>query len=477
MGCVSSAQVEPRVSATNKAIERQIRKDKKEMDNHIKVLLLGPGESGKSTILKQFRYLYGNGFSDIEVQVFRSAIVVNLITCLQSLIAAMDNLKIPYGFDPNLPSENLEAVLTLANDADRRQTNVTTTLLPNDQQHSQKQQQQSASMLSGSSSFSAPSEEEEVIVSKETSSEAKELSGTSLPSTENGSLSKHSACLIAQCAKARYEAIKRIAQPLPENPVSRAVARVKGINLIFGLQREESLPSDIAECASAIWNDAGVQYCYTRSNEFQLIDCCKYLVENASRICAPGYAPVDSDILQARIMTTAVTEHNFIIQHQKFSIFDVGGQRSQRKKWAAYFDGCNAIIFVIAISCYDQLCFEDHTTNRMVEALNVFGSICNHPLFNKTDMILFLNKMDLFTVKIATKPIRDYFSDYTGDATSVDENAAYFVNRCIGLNKYPNDKDIYPHFTSATDTKQITKVLITVAHCILSKILKDIDLL
>ncbi|KAI8835827.1 guanine nucleotide binding protein, alpha subunit [Chytriomyces cf. hyalinus JEL632] len=476
MGCVSSAQVEPHVSATHKAIERQIRKDKKEMETHIKVLLLGPGESGKSTILKQFRYLYGNGFSDIEVQVFRSAIIVNLITCIQTLITAMENLKIPYGFDPSLPLENLEAALTLANEGDRRQTNATTTLLPTDQQQSQ-QQQQSTSMLSGLSSASASSEDEDGIVSKGSSSEVKDVSSTSLASTENGNRSKHCARLIAQCAKARYEAIRRTEGPLPENPVSKAVARVKGINLIFGLQREESLPPDIAKCVSVIWNDPGVQYCYTRSNEFQLIDCCKYLADNASRICAPGYAPLDDDILQARIMTTAVAEHNFVIQHQRFSIFDVGGQRSQRKKWAAYFDGCNAIIFVIAISCYDQLCFEDYSTNRMVEALNVLGSICNHPLFKKTDMILFLNKMDLFTIKLATKPIRDFFSDYTGDATSVDDNAAYFVNRCISLNKYPNDKDIYPHFTSATDTKQIAKVLMTVAHCILSKILKDIDLL
>jgi len=45
-----------------------------------------------------------------------------------------------------------------------------------------------------------------------------------------------------------------------------------------------------------------------------------------------------------------------------FSIFDVGGQRSERRKWIHIFDDVNAIIFVVAISEYDQKIREDNAT-------------------------------------------------------------------------------------------------------------------
>jgi guanine nucleotide-binding protein subunit alpha len=39
---------------------------------------------------------------------------------------------------------------------------------------------------------------------------------------------------------------------------------------------------------------------------------------------------------------------------------DVGGQRSERKKWLHYFDNVTAVLFVVAISGYDQVLIEDH---------------------------------------------------------------------------------------------------------------------
>ena len=55
-----------------------------------------------------------------------------------------------------------------------------------------------------------------------------------------------------------------------------------------------------------------------------------------------------------------------------------------------------AVLFVAALSEYDQVLFEDEQTNRMAEALNIWDEICNSKWFTKTAMILFLNKRDLF---------------------------------------------------------------------------------
>ena len=80
--------------------------------------------------------------------------------------------------------------------------------------------------------------------------------------------------------------------------------------------------------------------------------------------------------------------------------FDVGGQRNERKKWIHCFENVTAVIFVAALSEYDQVLYEDETTNRMTEALNLFDEICNSRWFRETSMILFLNKRDLFQAKV-----------------------------------------------------------------------------
>lgn len=50
-------------------------------------------------------------------------------------------------------------------------------------------------------------------------------------------------------------------------------------------------------------------------------------------------------------------------------MFDVGGQRSERKKWIHCFEGVTAIIFCVALSEYDMLLAED---DEMVSGAGVF---------------------------------------------------------------------------------------------------------
>lgn len=83
-----------------------------------------------------------------------------------------------------------------------------------------------------------------------------------------------------------------------------------------------------------------------------------------------------------------------------FKIIDVGGQRSERRKWIHCFEDVNAVLFVVAISEYNQVLMEDGVTNRMLESLKLFESIVNNKFFAATSFILFLNKEDLFDDKI-----------------------------------------------------------------------------
>ena len=51
------------------------------------------------------------------------------------------------------------------------------------------------------------------------------------------------------------------------------------------------------------------------------------------------------------------------------SMFDVGGQRSERKKWIHCFENVTSIIFCVALSEYDQVLLEESSQVRLPKAL------------------------------------------------------------------------------------------------------------
>jgi guanine nucleotide-binding protein G(i) subunit alpha len=194
--------------------------------------------------------------------------------------------------------------------------------------------------------------------------------------------------------------------------------------------------------------------------------------DSISRIAQPDYVPTDQDVLRSRVKTTGITETTFQIGDLTYKMFDVGGQRSERKKWIHCFENVTTILFLVAISEYDQMLLEDDSVNRMQEALTLFDSICNSRWFVRTSIILFLNKIDRFREKLPISPMLNYFPDYEGGE---DYNAAcdYILNRFVSLNQ-SDAKQIYTHFTCATDTYQIKFVMAAVNDIIIQKNLRDI---
>jgi len=47
-------------------------------------------------------------------------------------------------------------------------------------------------------------------------------------------------------------------------------------------------------------------------------------------------------------------------------MFDVGGQRSERKKWIHVFDNVQVVLFLVAISGYDHALVEDRNGVRPI---------------------------------------------------------------------------------------------------------------
>ena len=95
-------------------------------------------------------------------------------------------------------------------------------------------------------------------------------------------------------------------------------------------------------------------------------------------------------------------------------LVDVGGQRSERRKWIHCFQDVTCLIFITSLSEYDQMLYEDNDVKRMDESLKLFEEICASKWFLEKNIILFLNKSDVFEHKLKTTDLSVCFSDYKG---------------------------------------------------------------
>ncbi|KAK1883618.1 Guanine nucleotide-binding protein G(z) subunit alpha, partial [Dissostichus eleginoides] len=259
------------------------------------------------------------------------------------------------------------------------------------------------------------------------------------------------------------------------NNADRAYDAVQLFALTGPAESKGEITLELQGVMKRLWGDSGVQECFQRSNEYHLEDNTAYYLNDLDRISALEFIPTVEDILRSRDMTTGIVENKFTFKELTFKMVDVGGQRSERKKWIHCFEGVTAIIFCVELSGYDLKLYEDNQTSRMAESLRLFDSICNNNWFTNTSLILFLNKKDLLAEKIKRIPLTVCFPDYKGQNT-YEEAAVYVQRQFEDLNRNKETKEIYSHFTCATDTSNIQFVFDAVTDVIIQNNLKYIGL-
>jgi len=250
--------------------------------------------------------------------------------------------------------------------------------------------------------------------------------------------------------------------------------------------REDSIVDNtLHEHISKIWKDSGIQNTYLNRHMFQIQESIEYFCadENLARIAKEDYIPSLEDVLRCRLRTSGIVEQKFVIpnyEQSPFLIVDVGGQRNERSKWYHCFDDVTAIIFVAALSSYDQVLYEDDSVNRMDEALTIWKDIVEKKIFLDKALILFLNKRDLFEQKIKTRPLSVTFPDFKVDVSKVKANATedekFFneLNQSLQyiLTKFKNvcpGRKVMAHFTTATDTNLVKKIFLDVQRVVIEK--------
>jgi guanine nucleotide-binding protein G(i) subunit alpha len=334
----------------NKEITKQVKIDAKNNKRIAKILLLGTGDSGKSTFVKQMKVIHRNNFSEQELCGVRNSICTSCIEAMKDILTYMKSKKI------------------------------------------------------------------------------------------EGITDKH----------------------------EKYVTQIKEAN---------KLSPEIGKSLQKIWKLKSVQKFLPEAQRDlpTVTDSLKYFYDDITRIAAPNYTPTVDDIIRAKIKTSGIYEFDFLIKESHLKLIDVGGQRSERRKWLHCFDGVTAIIYIAALNEYDMKLAEDAQTNRMQESLHVFQQLSQSQWLREIPFLLFLNKCDLLKEKLQFSSIKKSFPEYTGGDTDYNAVISFVEEKYRSMFE---GKILYkPYVTCALDTENVKRVFNAVHDIVFKSNLTEVGLL
>jgi len=214
--------------------------------------------------------------------------------------------------------------------------------------------------------------------------------------------------------------------------------------------------------------------------KFHLSDGVKFLLENFNDISSKDHLPTDQEILHSKTLTAGLFEMRFRVNNQPFIMYDVGGQRIERKKWCSVYEDISCALFIVGISEYNQELAEDTTKNRLLESIEVFQELISNPRLKDKSIVLFLNKVDIFERKIKTIPLSICFPECPKEIVHDAEKAKLYIKDKLWGDKRNEAKDskLYlSRFTCATDTENITTVFEAVKNFCIQRDLEESGLL
>jgi len=186
-----------------------------------------------------------------------------------------------------------------------------------------------------------------------------------------------------------------------------------------------------------------------------------------------------NDVVHTRAKTTGIVEKEFHIEGQRLVIIDVGGQKTERKKWIQCFENVMFVLWVTSLGEFDQTLSEDRSIFRFYDSLSLFKKTISEN-FQSKPIILMLNKQDVLHSKLAQGIVfKDFIKEYEGD-NDYDGIVKFITERyfgeCEGARANGGDKtaQLYIHQCNATDNNIVENIFKAVVTTILDAALKDI---
>jgi len=230
----------------------------------------------------------------------------------------------------------------------------------------------------------------------------------------------------------------------------------KDANYLLEQPSELLWTPEIGSTIKRLLSDSAVQNVYSSGTKnYPLNDTAGYFFKYIDRFIPENYIPSIGDVLRVRVRSTGIEEAEFVFDSMLIKVVDVGGQRSERRKWIHCFSQVTSVLFCASLSDYCQKLRENSNVNRMDEALELFSEVANSSYFNTSSIILFLNKVDIFEDKLKEIPLTTYFPTFQGGDKDI---ACEFVKaRFVEL--VSDTSKLYPHITCALDTDQLEHVI------------------
>ncbi|KAH8826296.1 G-protein alpha subunit-domain-containing protein [Flagelloscypha sp. PMI_526] len=229
------------------------------------------------------------------------------------------------------------------------------------------------------------------------------------------------------------------------------------------------------ELLAAMVEDTAVKLAMSQLQNLDLEDSALYFLRSIDRIISAEYVPTNEDILHSYQKTTSITETPIPLNSVIYKFYDPPSNstlRNKRNKWISYLDMVTVLLFVVALSDYDQTLDGDPSVNKLDETLKLFESICTSPFLSDADgIIMFFNKMDLFRAKLPHSPLKAHIPDYNGE-NNEDEVTKYFLKHM----KKSAKPEIFMHRTNLTEMNSIPMLPKTIRDVVFEKNLKTIML-
>ncbi|KAI1359072.1 G-protein alpha subunit-domain-containing protein [Xylaria arbuscula] len=191
----------------------------------------------------------------------------------------------------------------------------------------------------------------------------------------------------------------------------------------------------------------------SRNDDFQLAlksgtahefhDNSEYLIRNVERLAEQsinGSVPTHEDVLRTRVRTTGIHKTELKYNGAKYLLHDVGGERSERKKWIHAFEHTAIIVFLVDTTGYGRALYEDREGDRMLEQFSLWESLVNSSKFTDTKFLIVFTKMDLLDEHLRKEAVRDFLST-RGVPATIEHYLQFLEVRFMELIRWPEFRE------------------------------------
>jgi len=139
--------------------------------------------------------------------------------------------------------------------------------------------------------------------------------------------------------------------------------------------------------------------------------------------------------MRLKIKTTGLPSCEGTWNGMGVEVFDTGGQRNERKKWRAVVPTTQAVVIPISLKEYYMVCYEDNTTNRTEEAMQLVQALMESSRAPSLNFFFVFTHFDLFKKHLSVKDMSDAFDDLPEELRQTESNHY----SCLHMSMLPFD--------------------------------------